>query len=382
MELIVKIGADQQGLRDTVEKLKSQFKNMNTSAPSSWSGSMAAMDRYGSIMQSRNIDSTFKEFTAGLSKISPAAGALVEKFGSMAGPIGMVGTALAGLALIVKNTGSAIALAASDTRTARITGMSPIMARRMRQATSAAGVDEGAGTMMVNRLNAQVGAFNSGEESAKKLFDELGINPSEMSVDDLLKAVQVKFGEMKDPAKRARMSRGLFGRGGFEAGEVFSKMKAPNIIDEIIEGESLADASALKKWWKKIGRAFEEGKEEAFLHIAAIVGRSRGMRALGVKPERRMESQVSGEEFIEPPKPKDPEKPVKVEIVKNKAEKLSDEQKLESKPMSFQADALAQAGLFAGSSLLFNPTFTIEMEQLQVLRKIEAHAARETGIFR
>ena len=52
------------------------------------------------------------------------------------------------------------------------------------------------------------------------------------------------------------------------------------------------------------------------------------------------------------------------------------------KPMSFQADALAQAGLFAGSSLLFNPTFTIEMEQLEVLRRIEAHAARETGIFR
>jgi hypothetical protein len=38
MELIVKIGADQQGLNDTITRMKEQFKTMNVSMPAAWGG--------------------------------------------------------------------------------------------------------------------------------------------------------------------------------------------------------------------------------------------------------------------------------------------------------------------------------------------------------
>ncbi len=38
MELIVKIGADQQGLQDTLSRIKQNFNNMNMSMPASWAG--------------------------------------------------------------------------------------------------------------------------------------------------------------------------------------------------------------------------------------------------------------------------------------------------------------------------------------------------------
>lgn len=42
----------------------------------------------------------------------------------------------------------------------------------------------------------------------------------------------------------------------------------------------------------------------------------------------------------------------------------------------FEADALAKVGLFAGSSLLMNPDFSIQQEQLVVLRQIESNQHR------
>jgi hypothetical protein len=47
-----------------------------------------------------------------------------------------------------------------------------------------------------------------------------------------------------------------------------------------------------------------------------------------------------------------------------------------SDALSFAADSLAQAGLFAGSSLLYNPTFNIEQQQLNVLENINKNTAR------
>jgi len=45
----------------------------------------------------------------------------------------------------------------------------------------------------------------------------------------------------------------------------------------------------------------------------------------------------------------------------------------------YQADAMAQAGLFGKSSLMYNPQVAVEREQLDVLRRIESNTAK--GMF-
>jgi len=45
----------------------------------------------------------------------------------------------------------------------------------------------------------------------------------------------------------------------------------------------------------------------------------------------------------------------------------------------FQPDTLAAAGLFAGSSLVANPTLDVNRQQLEVLRKIETNT--QGGMF-
>lgn len=378
MELIVKIGADQQGLRDTIERIKTQFKNMNTSMPSAWAGNQAGMSRYGSILQTASSSSS------ALSGV-PVIGALAEKFTGLLGPIGLVGTALGGMATAVHQLGSAISNAAADMRTGRITGMSGLMARRWRQAGNAAGVDEGAGMGMVNKLNANVGAFNAGDSAAQTLFDELGINPSGMSTDDLLVAIKGKIGAMQDPAQRARLSKGLFGRGGFEVTEVLSKLKVPGLADT--EGGDMAAASGIKKWWKSLNRRLSETVEEVFTKAAGALGKSRLAHVLGIKPGEELKSGVAGQEFadilataLEGETPEERDKRHKAWAAGKtviKAMKPSNER---DNGVAFNADQLAQAGLFAGSSLLMNPNLTIQVQQLEVLRRIEGNTSRG-GIF-
>jgi hypothetical protein len=43
---------------------------------------------------------------------------------------------------------------------------------------------------------------------------------------------------------------------------------------------------------------------------------------------------------------------------------------------AFQADQMAQAGLYSGSSLLFNPNLTIQQQQLDALQQISNNTAK------
>jgi hypothetical protein len=385
MELIVKIGADQQGLQQTIERLKSQFKNMNTSMPGSWGGQQQAQSRYGNIFNSTAGNSNFDKFKEDLNKLSPAVGGVVEKLSGLIGPIAGVSAVLGVMGAAVHGLVSSMQQANSDIRTGRVTGMSGLMSRRWRQAATAAGIDEGSAATMVSKLNTQVGAFNAGDSGAQKLFGELGINPSNMSVDDLLVSVKGKRGGMKDPAARARLSKGLFGKGAFESTELLAKLETPGLADT--EGIDMTKASAMAMKWKKLKRGVSDAAEMIITKAAAAVYDLTGGEKLST-----LSSGIAGAEdavSIEAKAAK-PAGRSKLETVyrwrdgsvhntREPKDKMTGGQS--SNPGMFENDSLSRAGLFTGSSLLFNPNFTVFRDQLEVLRKIEAHTARARSPF-
>ncbi len=374
MELIVKIGADQQNLQATVDRMKTQFKNMNLSLPMGWQAQSAARQQYGGILSAAAPShGGFMDAVKGI----PVIGHLAEKFEGLIGPVSLVSAGMGLLAAQIHGIGNAISQASADLRAARITGMSGLMARRWRQAGEAAGVEGGDG--MVSKLQATVGAFNAGDGGAQKLFGEIGVNPSGLATDDLLVELKKKFAVMKDPAMRARLAKGLFGKGGFEVTELLAKLEAPGAADT--EGMDMAAAAGLKKWWKTIKRNAGDAAETLFTKAAAVVANSRLAGWLGVKPGKELESGVAGEQdepLKEEARREEKRRDLKVDrsaIERKRArdrllDEASDNQVAETKDRRFEADAMARAGLYQGSSMLFNPSFNVEQEQLEVLREI------------
>lgn len=229
---------------------------------------------------------------------------------------------------------------------------------------------------MVSKLQATVGGFNAGDSGAQKVFGEIGVNPSGMATDDLLVELKKKFAVMKDPAMRARLAKGLFGKGGFEVTELLSKLEAPGAADT--EGMDMAAAAGLKKWWKTIKRNAGDAAEMLFTKAAAVVANSRLASWLGVKPGKELESGIAGEEESRPEKELPAAKPRDLKVVRAKRNTVLDDlldeasrnQVAETKDRRFEADAMAKAGLYQGSALMFNPSFNVEQEQLEVLREI------------
>lgn len=377
MELIVKIGADQQGLAQTLDRIKTQFQNMNTSAPASWSPQFAAMNQYGNIMQSADATRGFAAFKQSLSEISPGLGGLAEKLSHVAGPVGLLTAALGGLALAAHAALEKINQSAMLSRQSRITGASAGMLKNIEHAANLAGIEPDAAFMAINRLNAQVGAFNAGDDSAQKLFGELGINPSGQTVDALLTQVKGKFAGMDDPAKRARLSKGLFGRGGFEMTELFSKLHAENAGLNSDDIEQLAAVKkGVKGWWAGKMKTLDE----AFTTVLAVATRAYG---LGKNARTGEFSQTAGlEESVEKAAKDVAEKPYdffrhpSLRVIDNRAKKTAGAEA--EKTNAFDPDQLARAGLFAGSALLFNPAMNVEQQQLEVLRRIEANTDKNS----
>lgn len=93
-------------------------------------------------------------------------------------------------------------------------------------------------------------------------------------------------------------------------------------------------------------------------------------------PIKALESGIAGAEDVFDPEEKEKKekkdnRPTLFRVTKDSL-KTSKES---SDPYAFKADMLAQAGLFAGSSLLFNPNLTVQREQLEVLRSIDRPVA-------
>ncbi len=380
MELQVKIGADQQKLQESIARMKEQFRNMNTSMGGSFAAAQSANSRYGNIMQSgAPAHGGFDKFQKELAELSPALGSAASGLAHLTAPLAAVAATLGLMGTAIHEIVGAMKQSAMDLRTGRITGMSGMMARRWREAAGAAGVDEGSASMMVSRLNTQVGAFNMGDKTAQGLFGELGINPSEMSVDDLLMAVKQKMGGITDPAKRARLSKGLMGRGAFESTELLSKLEFAGDADTGY-GAAMADAAAGVKAMKKKKRVFEEMFEEFFTRAAGAA-----MTVLGIsKRPGELKSGIAGaEEDTHAEKEEKAKSAARVvlETIKlgNKAKKEGGDNG--KSPFAFNADSMAQAGLFTGSALLFNPNLTVQRDQLEVLKRIDDNTKRTRSIF-
>lgn len=370
MELIVKIGADQQGLQDTITRLKDQFRTMNTSAPAAWSPHFSGMNQYGNIMRSASAQGGFASSLSGI----PIIGELSSKFTGLLGPLGLATAAFSGVAVAARSAINQFNEAYALSRQSRITGASSGMLDSVSLAAKIAGIDEASAFTSINKLNQQVGAANSGGKEAKQLFDDLGINPSGMSVDDLLIAIKGKFSGINDPAKRANLSKGLFGRGRFEMSELLANLDTGSTGLESADIETIAVVKKqAKSWWERQKDMVRDNFREVIALGLKSVGLGKGARS-GDFTER------SGAEFVEAVAPELGETFAERRARFNKwaagATKTKSAKSQDEKPFSFQADSLAQAGLFAGSSLLFNPNMTIQQEQLNALQAIRANTER------
>lgn len=377
MEFIVKIGADQQGLNDTLQRITTQFKNMNTSMPTTWGAQQSAFNQYGNIMKTASDQSGFQKFQQQLAEINPGIGSLAGKIGELAGPIGLVTTAVGTFGLLAKATLNQLNEAYELSRQSRITGASAGMLDNVKLASAISGVEVG---NALNVLNAQAGAFNAGDKGAQDLFNEIGINPSGKSVDEVLRQMKGKFAGITDPAKRARLAKGLFGKSGYEMGELLDNLDVGNTMLDSADIETLASIKkGVKGWWERV----KDNVSDAFREYLAVTARGFG---LGKNARRGEFSQTIGEEVELPAKPG---KPFKLEQPELKTLYLWSDGTRRDKPepkdktvredksfSAFQADQMAQAGLYSGSSLLFNPNLTIQQQQLDALQQISNNTAK------
>ena len=390
MELIVKIGADQQALSDTIQRMKENFKAMNSSGnmPGSWSS--VSSSPYGNILKSASADGGFEKFKSELSELSPVLGGIAGKVTHLLGPLAALAAGIGGLGAIASSVGNKISEAAALSRQSRITGASAGMLKTFGRAAELGGMDKESAFTALNRLNAQAGAFNQGDAEAQKLFGELGIDPSGQKVDDVLIQIKNQFKGITDPAKRARLSKGLFGRGGFEMSEVFGKMDMAQ-SGYVTEGRDIEDIAAMKKNSKKFFNSVNMMFDELTTRVTAVISRGAGLSKGSRKGEL---SQTIGEEVEVEVKKAIEKQKIDAVVGGGKLETLyrwrdgsmhssrEPKEKVESDKMAgFQADAMQQAGLFTGSSLLFNPDMGIQQMQLDALNAIRDNTYGMKGSF-
>jgi len=425
MELIVKLGADQQGLKDTIERIHKEFKSSNVSIPASWAPSVSAAQNYGGIMRSAPAGGGgFAQFKSELTELSPILGGFASKIGSLAGPIGLVSAAIGAASYVFKTAADKLNEAKDIARESRISGLSGSMVKHLRYAGERSTIGAEEARDMVNKMNVSAGEFIAGNPEAMKLWAELGINPSGMTGDEVLMALKKRFTGIEDPATRARLSKAVFGKGAYGAQEVLTRLEGPNMW----ENQNLADLANRSKAQNGPWNKFKHDLDVGVTEITAL--------ALGKSGGPSLDAQVIGELENQDVLRKRAEATVQAEaeyrkkayqrlspemklyqlqsaeipaaqiaynkqsggnaefwITKNRLEELGSEARLLQqeidlkkkektpkdktdtwdKQILFQADMLAQAGLFAGSSLLYNPAGNVQERQLAVLERIEGN---------
>ena len=391
MELIVKIGADQQGLSDTINRITQQFKTMNTSMPQAWGAQSAAVKQYGSVVQASAATGGMDKLAETIGKISPVAGELMGKFSGMLGPIGALSAGLGALAGLATAAGNKMVEASALSRQSRITGASAGMLKTFGRAAELAGVDKDSAFNAINRFNAKAGAFNQGDAEAQKLFGELGINPSGQNVDDTLMQVKQQFAGITDPAKRARLSKGLFGRGGFEMSETFSKMDSAR-SGNFSEGRDIEDIAAARKkpklFFNKVGIMFDDITTMFTADVVRMLGMNKGARkgntisggasqTIGEEADstvslndtkQKLDAVAGGGRLTKNYKWKDGS----IHDTKEPKERF----KQDRQSMPFDFDAMGQVGLFTGSSLAYSGGNDTAQQQIDLLTGIRDNTAR------
>lgn len=316
MELIVKIGADQQGLADTITRIKTQFNNMNTSAPESWAGARGGSGR-GAIMklsrgQQEYLDQQDDEAGGGLSKYTGKA--IVKK--STKYLKGLLFAEIANLAVEALDV-------LGKSFWEKVYGADEATIARIEEAHK--------------RMHATILGLRISREDLKSRIHEMIIQNASPEVrKDLLKKdkeeADAKFNAAQEKFNAARTDLQDAQSGKIRKGVEERKLTADERGEYI-----MAFADAETKMLQARLKQFEAANRYSQALTAAV------------------KSEIDN-------KPK--------ESQKEKAEGRED------KNLSFHADSLAQAGLFAGSSLLFNPNFTVQNQQLEVLQAIKSNTDR------
>jgi hypothetical protein len=394
MELIVKIGADQAGLNKIVQDMSAKFKSMNTSIGGGMLPNAAAMQKYGSIMQ-KGADPSggLHQFTSDLSKVSPALGHFVETLSSFAGPLTLLGGALGVAGIAVKTFTDKMSEASAVARESRITGLSDSMVKNIKHAGEASGIGGDEAMTAFKRMLGKAGEALAGKKESSELFKQLGIDPNGMTSDQLITSAKSSFENMKDPAKRAMLSKELFGKGGYDTTEMLSKLHTETSGSENIDIEQLAGA---RKGWKTWLANFNKNVDRELTEAAALLVYKRGRVADGAgeskvmtaDPEEDLKAQKEREKEDKERAKKRAEtyKDIQTfwdkrneDLAKDTEDRKKSQMEMERiKP--FEADSMSKSGLFSGSSLLFNPMTNISQQQLEVLRQIAAKIGNSTFI--
>lgn len=310
MELIVKIGADQKGLRDAVERMKANFKSDSISTPLNMAGGYS--NRFGGGIAANRTAERAAEASGFETTVSDA----VTKKGISLLKANVFASISELVVQVLDNVGKALLSMYYRIDEAQFS----------KNARSSSGIRTAREGLDAARVRTQERA------DARELENASPERKAEILAQRTLAAQK----EMEAAKSELEYQRGVMAD--LKAGKV--KTRSGGELGQNERQKLMTEAA---------------NAEIAFLNAQDkrqdLADQTRKAQQAAIDKEAR--------------------KPVR--------ESSGDEK---GKPMSFQADALAQAALFSGSSLLFNPTFTIEQEQLDVLRRIEAHAARETGIFR
>lgn len=307
MELIYKIGADQQNLQQTVARMKEQFRTMNMSTPVSWAPNNAYRSQYGRIM---TADAGAEDAGGGFF----GKAGLKRLFG-----VSLKGGALVAATAYFEKFADWLSQKFSDQFWENIYGINDAMTQRVQQSLDT--LKKSVASVIELRAKAQEA---DDRHEINGLTPDSKVEVLERRLAAARKETEAAQKEYDYRVQAARASTGLNGKPLSAAQQM-----------EVTADQARAEQGLIKARLKKddITEALRAAFDESI------------QAHLKDKPARDKSADKTGE-----------------------------------RGEAFRADAMAQAGLFTGSSLLANPSLTLEQQQLDVLRQINENIGSK-GMF-
>lgn len=308
MELIVKIGADQQGLQQTITRMKTQFETMNVSTPAGWATPRPGTPATLSAGQRQFLAQ--QEAAAGDSLSGAASAAIIKK-----------GTSLLKGILFAELT------------------------------SLAAGALDMLGTKFWEKVYGADAATNARILAAHKKMTT--------AIRDLLQS-RAEFGTLSEESRLNQAT--------------------PENRRAILAQRDVENRAAVRKAQKEFEEARTDVETATGLNgkpLDALQRRALTLEMAAAEErlnEARTKQLKNQNELV-----KANDEVMKQEIAARDEKK---KQAIEANELpgrtGFESDQLARAGLFAGSALLFNPGMNVEVQQLEVLRRIEANTDKNS----
>lgn len=304
MEMIVKIGADQQGLDQTLQRIASQFKRMDTSMPARWLPQQAAVNQYGKIFEP--VADSFGD--SAINSLQKRSGEFLK---------GMVIGSLTSLIL--------------------------------------------EGLESVNKKFWE-SFYNSGEEAMNRMADlservtgTVSRLQSARATAEARREKEMKPRELADYLikKRSRQETAV----NRLQGEYDSATETANDLRSgkatHLDGSKFTD-------FERQGAFLKASESEAkLLEAREKLAQLNDRIKAAVELDQKQTQSAITDAFK-------PTSPSKETILQTQEEKI----------VTFQANQMAQAGLFSRSDLLYNPDGSVQQEQLETLRAIRANTEK------